>query len=179
MFRPGHTAFALLATSMLTLTAMSARFTTGLDVAFGASESYNQDHELDGQLQRIREATGAFHDPAAARAHGYQATDHCVASPAGGMGYHYQRDSLMDDRLEVARPEILVYAPNGAASPKLAGVEYVVPYTAWQRPGPPRILGQALKKADQLQIWYLHVWVWEPNENGLFADWNPAVTCPQ
>jgi len=164
---------------MLTLTAMSARFATGLDGAFQAPAPNGAGNELDGQLQRIRDATQAFRDPAAARAHGYQATEHCVASPAGGMGYHHQRDSLMDDRLEVARPEILVYAPNGAAGPKLVGVEYVVPYAAWQRPGPPRILGRALKKADQLQLWYLHVWVWASNENGVFADWNPAVTCPR
>jgi hypothetical protein len=28
-----------------------------------------------------------------------------------------------------------------------------------------------------LGIWYLHVWIWEPNPSGLFADWNPSVTC--
>jgi len=28
-----------------------------------------------------------------------------------------------------------------------------------------------------LGIWYLHVWHWEPNPSGVFADWNPNVKC--
>ena len=24
----------------------------------------------------------------------------------------------------------------------------------------------------------LHVWVWQPNPDGMFAIWNPKVTCP-
>jgi polyphosphate kinase len=39
------------------------------------------------------------------------------------------------------------------------------------------LMGQALKRADRLGIWYLHVWTWEPSPSGLFADWNPRVKC--
>jgi hypothetical protein len=39
------------------------------------------------------------------------------------------------------------------------------------------IMGQNLKRADSLGVWYLHVWIWEPNPSGLFADWNPLVKC--
>jgi hypothetical protein len=38
-------------------------------------------------------------------------------------------------------------------------------------------MGQALKKADKLGIWYLHVWAWEASPSGLFSDWNPNVKC--
>ena len=24
----------------------------------------------------------------------------------------------------------------------------------------------------------LHVWLWKHNPSGLFAEWNPSVTCP-
>jgi len=52
-----------------------------------------------------------------------------------------------------------------------------VPIPAWKSAEPPRIMGQALKKADRLGIWYLHVWTWESSPSGLFSDWNPKVTC--
>ena len=38
-------------------------------------------------------------------------------------------------------------------------------------------MGQDLKRADSLGIWYLHVWNWTANPSGLFADWNPDVQC--
>ncbi len=38
-------------------------------------------------------------------------------------------------------------------------------------------MGQNLKPARSLGLWYLHVWVWQENPSGLFADWNPSVKC--
>ena len=38
-------------------------------------------------------------------------------------------------------------------------------------------MGQKLKPAPSLGIWYRHVWVWRENPSGLFADWNPLVKC--
>lgn len=134
--------------------------------------------ELEAELERIRRVTRRFHDIAAAHAAGYPTeVPQCVESPAGGMGHHYIRRDLLDDSLDVEKPEILVYAPTRDGRLKFAGVEYVVPYAAWSEDTAPRILGQALKRSDELQIWYLHVWVWEENPKGMFADWNPAVKC--
>lgn len=138
------------------------------------------------ELERIRDATRAFHDLTAAHAAGYPTkVPRCLENPPqGGMGHHYMHPDLMDDQLEVERPEILLYAPTGEGDPaegdlKLTGVEYIVPFTAWPRDAdePPHILGRDLKPSEGLQLWYLHVWVWEENRNGLFADWNPAVRC--
>jgi hypothetical protein len=138
------------------------------------------------ELERIRDATRAFHDVTAAHVAGYPTTvPGCLENPPhGGMGHHYMHPGLMDDELDLERPEILVYAPTGEGDTaeghlKLVGVEYVVPFSAWPRDADevPRILGHDLKPSDGLQIWYLHVWVWEENRNGLFADWNPAVRC--
>lgn len=137
-------------------------------------------HELERDLEVIREATADFHDVEAARAAGYVPPDPdlCMYSDAGVMGYHHLNPELLDDRLEVERPEIVVYAPTTEEGRKLVNVEYAVPYSAWPRDeAPPRILGQDLKRADALEIWYLHVWVWEENPNGVFADWNPTLTC--
>jgi hypothetical protein len=39
------------------------------------------------------------------------------------------------------------------------------------------LFGHAFKQNDAFQLWGLHVWLWKDNPNGIFADWNPVVTC--
>lgn len=131
-------------------------------------------------LARLRAATAGFRDIAAAHAAGYPtATPPCLANPpAGGMGHHYVNRAHVDGRLELERPEILLYAPDGSGKLKLVAVEYIIPYRILPAESEaPRIFGQPLRQSDQLKLWYLHVWAWEENPGGLFADWNPAVTC--
>lgn len=133
---------------------------------------------VDRDVARARAATARFRVAANAIAAGYPAVTHCVENPPhGGMGLHYQNQALLDTTLDVERPEVLVYErmPDGAI--KLNGVEYLVPISEWKREEPPMIMGQKLKRADKLGIWYLHVWIWEPSPSGIFADWNPRVKC--
>jgi hypothetical protein len=170
---------AMLAVSLLALGSVGAPvFSARADAA--ASLAVEDDRgDLERDLARIREVTKKFHDIEAAHKAGYPTTvPRCVESSTGGMGHHYAHPRLLDDRLDLEKPEILVYAPGRDGSLKLAGVEYIVPFSAWNRTDAPKIMGQALKRSDQLQLWYLHVWVWEENVNGVFADWNPAVKCP-
>ena len=135
---------------------------------------------VERDIERARAATAPFKSLDAAVAAGYgrdggQCLDH---PPHGAMGYHHQHDALLDDRIEVERPEILVYErlPNGDY--RLNGVEYIVPFSARPETArPPVVMGQPLKSHRGLQIWYLHVWIWTENPSGLFADWNPRVTC--
>ena len=138
------------------------------------------DDAVKRDLARVRAATAAFKDITAAQAVGYPTTQpQCIENPGvGGMGHHYVKRDLLDDKVDVEHPEILVYAPPTEGKPKLVGVEYIIPYRVWDREKEaPEIFGQKLKRSDELKIWYLHVWAWEKNENGLFADWNPAVHC--
>ena len=138
------------------------------------------DEDVQRDLARVRQATAAFHEVAAAQAVGYPtAMPRCLENqPHGGMGLHYMKRDLLDTSLDVEHPEILLYAPGKDGQPRLVGVEYIVPYSVWDREKqPPTIFGQDLKRSDELKIWYLHVWAWEPNEKGLFDDWNPAVRC--
>ena len=75
--------------------------------------------------------------------------------PEGGMGYHHHNEALLDDRIELERPEILVYErmPNGAY--RLNGVEYIVPFSArTMDAAPPTVMGQRLKPASSLGLWY-------------------------
>ena len=129
-------------------------------------------------LERVRAATTDFQDIAAAQKAGYPTTTPaCLKSATGGMGQHYVMRTLLDDQLDVEKPEILLYAPQPDGKLKLVAVEYIIPLSAWQQEQPPRIFGQSLKRSEELKLWYLHVWAWERNTQGLFADWNPAVKC--
>jgi Cytochrome P460 len=133
---------------------------------------------VDRDVARSRAATERFRSSDAAVAAGYARVTDCVEhQPDGAMGYHFQNNSLLDTKLDVERPEVLVYERKADGTFKLNGVEHLVPISAWTAPEPPRIMGQALKRADSLGIWYLHVWTWEPSPSGLFADWNPRVKC--
>jgi hypothetical protein len=133
---------------------------------------------VDRDVARVRRVTARFTTTEAAEAAGYKRVTDCVEyQPAGAMGYHFQNNALLDTRLDLDHPEVLVYEKKPDGAFKLNGVEFLVPISAWTAAEPPRIMGQALKKADRLGIWYLHVWTWEPSPSGLFADWNPNVKC--
>jgi hypothetical protein len=133
---------------------------------------------VDRDVERARLATARFKAADAAMAAGYPAATNCVAHPHhGAMGYHFQNNALLDTTLDVEKPEVLVYEKMKDGSFKLNGVEYLVPIDAWKRVEAPTIMGQKLKKAESLGIWYLHVWIWEPSPSGVFADWNARVKC--
>ena len=133
---------------------------------------------VDRDVARARAATVRFKVAENAIAAGYPAASNCVANPPqGGMGYHFQNESLLDTKLDVEKLEILVYEKVSDGSFKLNGVEYIVPIDAWKKDEAPTIMGQKLKRAERLGIWYLHVWIWEPSPPGIFADWNPRVKC--
>jgi hypothetical protein len=133
---------------------------------------------VDRDIARIRTATERFKSPEAAIAAGYPKAMDCVENqPRGAMGYHFQNAALMDATLDVEKPEILVYEKMKDGTFKLNGVEFIVPIAAWSKSDPPTIMGQKLKRAEKLGIYYLHVWTWEPSPSGVFADWNPHVHC--
>jgi hypothetical protein len=133
---------------------------------------------VDRDVSAVRAATEAFKVLDHAIAAGYERqVSQCVQDPQGGMGFHHKNLALRDANLEVDKPEILMYERTPDGRYKLTGVEYIVPISAWSRTEPPTIMGQNLKRADSLGVWYLHVWIWQPNPSGLFADWNPRVKC--
>jgi hypothetical protein len=150
---------------------------TAMPAADGAAPVFDATTLQD--LERLRTATAAYRDIAAAHAAGFPAsTPRCLSDPTlGGMGYHYVDRRILDDKLELERPEILLYARDTDGKDRLTAVEYVIPLSQWTRSEPPTFLGQTLKRSEQLKLWYLHVWAWEENPAGLFADYNPKVKC--
>jgi hypothetical protein len=134
----------------------------------------------------VREATAGFKSVQAAEAAGYGLFHGCVSGPQeGAMGIHYVNGDLVGDgEVDAAHPEALLYeVKNGEA--QLLGVEYVVLADDWnaKHPAPPVLMGQLFNYVGSpnrygIPAFYeLHVWAWKRNPAGMFADWNPQVTC--
>jgi len=152
------------------------------------------------ELAQVRRATAQFHRLEAAIDAGYTlgyVTGHepprtiitgCVEHPVdpvniGAMGYHYFNKALIDDLvIDPLRPEGLVYAPGADGGLKLVAVEYVVPGDKSNPPGPadaPTVFGMDMHiLVPAVGFHTLHAWIWSTNPAGMFAHWNPEVTCP-
>ncbi len=130
-----------------------------------------------------------------------------VGLPAekGAMGVHYFRPDLLgitnpqppvagsDGVIDVNLPEVLVYEPAADGSMQLVAAEYLVFQDAWTKAGntaPPTLAGQGFNAmADDPATLIdeahgftphheLHIWVHRDNPDGVFAGFNPKVTCP-
>lgn len=131
-------------------------------------------------LKAVRQATARFHSTTQAVKAGYQADDHCVAVPGlGGMGYHWKNPELIDPIFDPLQPEMLLYArgPNGQL--QLVGVEYLMINVGQERPSfggyPLDVNGTPVP----VPHYSLHVWLYEDNPNGIFAPFNPNVSCSE
>ena len=160
------------AVSAVSLAACSARSGNSLTAGY--------DQQVVSDIDRLRAATRPFLTIDSAVAAGYprEVADCLVHEHHGAMGYHHVNRGYVDAKVDVERPEILLYERLPSGQYRLNGMEFIVPYRAWPRDSvAPVLLGQKLKHEDNLNIWYLHVWTWEPSPSGLFADWNPRVKC--
>ena len=150
-------------------------------------------------LAEVRDATAAYHDVEAAKHAGYTLElpdvfgNTCIANladpTAGAMGVHMVNPGLLFDggTLDPSHPEALVYERRNDGTLKLAAVEYVV-FQA-DMPSRPALFGvpfdpndgsRFFPATDPHPFWALHAWIWKPNPTplvGIFAPWNPRVTC--
>jgi hypothetical protein len=141
-----------------------------------------------GLVRAVRQVTQKFQDVNAATAAGYVSTESCASGPnLGAMGVHYVNETFIADGvLDVQRPEILVYEPRGGQL-QLVAVEFLVDAQQWDaaNDGQPVVGGQLLNYVgapNRLRLpahYELHVWAWKRNSSGIFADWNPRVSCAQ
>jgi hypothetical protein len=143
-------------------------------------------HRAISRKDRIRAqlAAAAFQDVESAEAAGWQSSLKdlgCFEDPQrGGMGLHYINASLLDAKVDITKPEALVYelGADGHVT-GLVAHEYIVPVDAWTRKTPPRLFGVAFHRHPSLPLYVLHAWLWKHNARGDFDDWNPAVRqCP-
>ena len=149
---------------------------------------------LEDELAQVRRVTARFHDLDAALDAGYELgwvngsgvriIAGCVSHPtAGAMGYHYFNANLMADlTTDLLHPEVLVYAPVEDGGLKLVAVEWVVRGQNSNPTGvssPPTVLEMPMHiLVPAVGFYIMHAWVWEPNPAGMFADFNPEVSCP-
>jgi hypothetical protein len=147
-------------------------------------------------------ADGYIQDPS-----GMCETAEMMGKPAklGAMGVHYFRPDLLgitappNPRVDgngtytdFHHPAVLLYEPQADGSMKLIGVENLVFEKAWKTAGhtqPPSFHGvpfdhmvdnpaTPLDEAHGFMPHYdRHVWVIRDNPNGVFAQYNPNVTC--
>jgi hypothetical protein len=103
----------------------------------------------------------------------------CMEQPGvGGMGHHYGNVDLIDGTIEEFAPEFLLFEPMKNGKKRLVAVEYVVPFTVIPPTDPaPTLHGVPFVQNYLFELWTLHVWVFEHNPNGMFAGWNPRVSC--
>ena len=130
----------------------------------------------------LRDATRSFASLDSAVAAGYAGdVKAClVHEHHGAMGFHHVNARYMDGDLDVRKPEILLYERTTTGEYRLNGVEFILPYKHWPRDSiAPQIMGQTLNREDNLQFWYVHVWAWKPNPDGLFANFHPGVHCSE
>jgi hypothetical protein len=127
------------------------------------------------------------------------------AGPDEGMGIHYFRPDLLGitappnprvngtgTHTDFLKPAILIYEPQADGSLELVAVENLVFKAAWHAAGhkqPPSFMGvpydsmaddpaTAADEAHMFEPHYdRHVWVHRDNPFGVFAQFNPKVSC--
>lgn len=123
----------------------------------------------------------------------------------GAMGIHFFRPDLLGisappnprvngngTHTNFLRPSILIYEPQADGSLALVAVENLVFEKAWKEAGNaerPRYLGvpydhmfdDPATKVDEAHMFEphfdRHVWIYRENPNGVFAQFNPNVSC--
>jgi len=175
------------------MTPAASALATELDNLRTANERFND--------VNVALAEGYIADPT-----GMCVTADMVGDPAvnGSMGIHYFRPDLLGliqapgrangtgMHQDFNKPAILMYEPQADGSLKLVGIENLVWTAAWQQAGnttPPVYQGQEyfqmtdnadtpVDEAHGFESHYdLHIWLYRENPSGVFAQFNPAVSC--
>ena len=177
---------------------LSAALAIGSCVLAGAAEAPMSAHQhgspppqagFSPLIEKVRHATDRFLSINNAFGEGWIQATPCVSGPdEGAMGIHLLKpDRLHDGALKADEPEMLIYEPGPNGAFRLVGVEYIVLASEWAANNPPGAAPSvdghlanfvAAPNRYALPAFYeLHVWAWEQNPNGSFADWNSRVSC--
>lgn len=169
---------------------------TGLHRAQAQSSVH---HDVVTKVSLARQATAKYAmDVEKAKADGYMIITQMIPN----MGYHFLNPKI--EGFDVTKPPILVYVRKGAAW-QLVAIEWVYPKKPATAPLPGAKYGsfgaachykdgsfvmaesQAkcakanAKTGAEFNFWHgplvtLHLWVWYPNPNGIFGEFNPLLT---
>ena len=140
------------------------------------------------QIAQLRRLVAPFHDFQTASDAGWSApiTTCLVAGDlpstpgSGAMGFHFGNVAFIQDGgvVDLLQPELLLYEPEKNGKLRFVGVEYIVPFTDHPASAaPPTLLGQPFAQVPEFGVWGLHIYVGRENSSGIFAPWNPKVSC--
>ncbi len=151
--------------------------------------SHTSSTPISPLVDKVRVATAKYLDINVAAADGWVRATPCVSGPqSGAMGVHYVLPARVGDgALDANEPEALIYEPLPNGAMRLVGVEFIVIAGDWAKMHPeggtPAVDGHLTNYVGEpnrygLPAFYeLHVWAWENNPSGAFADFNTRVTC--
>ncbi|HEX3913575.1 MAG TPA: hypothetical protein VHW71_08710 [Steroidobacteraceae bacterium] len=141
-------------------------------------------------IETVRGATARYKDINVALAEGWVTATPCVSGPdTGAMGVHLVLSTRINaGTTNPQQPEALIYEPMSNGAMRLVGVEFIVLESVWQAANPaagsvPAIDGNLMNyigapnRYGLPSFYELHVWAWEQNPKGSFADWNTHVSC--
>jgi hypothetical protein len=140
------------------------------------------------QIAQLRRLVAPFHDFQKASDAGWstpitpclQSGDLPSTPGVGAMGLHYGNLAYIQDggTVNLLQPELLLYEPEQNGKLRFVGVEYIVPFADHPASAaPPTLLGQAFAQVPEFQVWGLHIYVGRHNPSGIYAPWNPKVSC--
>lgn len=136
------------------------------------------------QLRELRALLSRYEKVDAAIADGFEQFGDCMATDQGSQGIHFTNGARIGDpAVDFMQPEVLMYEPREDGSLRLIGMELLVFQEDWHAAGTaatPVQLGREFGINMTLlerPFYALHVWVWQHNPSGFFANWNPLVTC--
>lgn len=184
-----------------------ARTAAFLAAVFGASASVADvpRTQPDQSLQQLARELEPFKDVNYALQQGYVRGSPCEQHPTlGAMGHHYVNPRLLGITSQPGQrvngngtyigtnpPPILLYIPDSNGGLRLAGIELLVFAEAWHQKHkqPPKFRGREFEymaddpatsrdEAHNFAPHYdLHIWLFDHNPSGLYAQWNPALSC--
>ena len=131
--------------------------------------------ECRKEVAAARIGTAQYHDINVALADGFVQDSPCVRrAGVGTMGFHYALASRIDQTIDPAEPEVLLYLPNDDGVLELVAVEYIFPNVGVV----PSLFGQNYQFSAARNRYELHAWIWKNNPAGMFENFNPKINCP-
>ena len=129
----------------------------------------------DEAYYRLEDALNAGYEPL------FDCTD---AGTEGAMGQHFiSKSHISDGKLDVSKPDLLMYAPQPDGTMHLVALEYIAFQSPWKGKEAPVMMGHQLQLKHKVgrhevdPFYELHVWHWRGNPSGVTAGYNPSVTC--
>jgi hypothetical protein len=188
------------------LRAMSSPFLSPMRFLAGAAVLLAACADAAPSLDEVRAATSKYQDVEVALAEGYirDPMDVCETSyylgsleNEGTMGIHFFRPDLLGVEVEwketrhdskgtytdFLQPSMLVYEPQPDSVLELVAVANMVNARAWEEAGhsEPPSFGSVpfdYHPESAFPAYYdLHLWLFRENPSGMFAPYNPTVTC--